>query len=164
MRLATLARFALPVLLAACGGGAELAPRPAAVPSGIDLSGDWVLRETSGTVPHSARTSLVYAFLESGQALKITQTPAGLFVSFDRSVVEEYRFGENREVSVGEVTAQRVSGWDGAAYVIETLDREGDRLVDTYRLESGGGSLSRSIAIWSGERRKLALEYVYDRS
>lgn len=163
MRIATLTRLALPVLLAACGGGAELAPRPAAVPAGVDLSGDWVLRDTSGTAPRSARASLVYVFLESGQALKITQTPAGLFVSFDRSVVEEYRFGENRQVSVGEVTAQRVSGWDGVAYVIETLDREGDRLVDTYRLEPAGGSLSRSVAIWSGERRLLALDYVYDR-
>jgi hypothetical protein len=65
----------------------------------------------------------VYVFLETGAYLKVTQTAHALFVSFDRSVVEEFRFGESRIVSVGEVQAQRVTGWQGDSLTVETLDR-----------------------------------------
>jgi hypothetical protein len=74
-------------------------------------------------------------FLESGESLKVTQTSHGLFVSFDRAIVEEYRFGENREINIGPVAAQRVSGWDGAGYVIETLDKDGVILSERYSIE-----------------------------
>jgi hypothetical protein len=70
----------------------------------------------------SMKGGLVYVFLETGTALKVTQTQHALFISFDRSVVEEFRFGENRTVSIGEVEAQRVTGWDGNQLVVETLD------------------------------------------
>jgi hypothetical protein len=69
-----------------------------------------------------------------GTALKVTQTGSGLFFSFDRSVVEEYRFGENREVEVGAITAERVSGWEGRSYVIETLDKDGAKLIESWQL------------------------------
>lgn len=159
-RIAALAAISL---LAACAGTVELVAKPAAVPAGIDLSGRWLLRDTAGSTQRRARQALVYAFVETGRSVKVTQTDAGLFVSFDRSVVEEYRFGENRRISVGEVTAQRVSGWEDGAYVVETLDREGDRLVDVYRLAAGGQELVRRIVIWSGDKKILSLEQVFDR-
>ena len=102
-------------------------------------------------------------FLEAGEALKVTQTEHGLFISFDRSVVEEYRFGEKREISIGPVTADRVSGWEGSTYVIETLDNEGAKLAETYRLYADGRSLRRTIAIIHRDIEQLAIEQNFDR-
>ena len=67
--------------------------------------------QTGRRSSRSMKGGLVYVFLETGTALKVTQTAHALFISFDRSVVEEFRFGESRLVSVGEVEAQRVTGW-----------------------------------------------------
>ena len=151
------------LLLSACGSAGVLLTKPAAVPAGIDLSGHWLINDNSGTTQRAARDLLVYVFLETGKSVKISQTAAGLFISFDRSVVEEYRFGENREVSVGAITATRVSGWEGEAYVVETLDDDGAKLVDTYRLLDDGQRLQRTIVIWHRNQKKLALEQDFDR-
>ncbi len=96
---------------------------------------------------------LVHVFLENAERLRITQTDAGLFIAFDRSVVEEYRFGEARMVSKGGAVAQRISGWDGTAYVIETLDDEGMKLTERYNVDAD--ALSREIVL-----RSKALEEV----
>lgn len=149
--------------LSACGPREALIAKPASVPPGTDLSGQWRLRATEGTSGPAARETLVYVFLETGSLVKVTQTDSGLFVSFDRSVVEEYRYGEHREVSVGEVTAERVSGWEGRRYVIETLDKDGVKLIDSYALGEGDRILRRTMKILSGARIRLDLEQVFDR-
>jgi hypothetical protein len=149
--------------LAACGAQERLIAKPARVPPGTDMSGQWLLRATEGTSLPAARETLVYVFLETGRSVKITQTASGLFVSFDRSVVEEYRFGEHREISVGEVSAERVSGWEGRSYVIETLDRNGTRLIDSYALDDDRSVLRRHIVIQAGDRVQLDLAQVFDR-
>jgi len=105
----------------------------------------------------------VHVFLETGEALKITQTPDGLFISFDRAIVEEYRFGELREVNVGPVIAQRASGWEGASYVIQTLDNDGVILTEEYRLEDSGTVLIRDILVSKGESKQLDVRQVFDR-
>lgn len=102
-------------------------------------------RRDSGRV----NSGLVYVFLETGDTLKITQTASALFVSFDRAVVEEYRFGENREVRVGQAKAQRVSGWVDADYVIETLGRNGMKLTERYQLSADGDTLVRRMTFRS---------------
>jgi len=145
------------LLLTACGSAQVLLSKPADVPAGVDFSGNWVQTGNSGTGQREARELLVHVFLETGKSLKITQTKSGIFVSFDRSVVEEYRFGENRTVSVGAVSAARVSGWEGAAYVVETLDEDNAKLVDVYRLQNGGRRLQRSIEIWHKDQKILGL-------
>jgi hypothetical protein len=89
----------------------------------------------------------VQLFLESGTSLKITQTRAGLFISFDRSIVEEYTFGENRVVAIGPIEAQRVSGWEGRAFVVETLDDQGSVMTETWRLDDNGNTLVRDITV-----------------
>lgn len=186
--------FAL-VALALIGGCAtreELIAKSAAVPDGIDLSGQWRLRAASrDTVrrindaelkaaggaegiplrepvrqPSRRRSpdgSLVHVFLESGSALKITQTDYGLFISFDRAIVEEYRFGEKRLIGVGEIQADRVSGWDSSAYVIETLDMDGVKLIETYRLSDNARALHRSIVVVDDNERNLDVTQVFDR-
>ena len=104
-----------------------------------------------------ARGGLVHVFFEDGENLKITQTRDGLFVSFDRAVVEEYRYGENREVSVGQAKAQRVSGWDGSDYVIESLDRSGMKLTERYQLGDSGDTLIRPITFRASDGESVTV-------
>jgi len=157
MARSLVAALAAALLLTACGSSQVLLSKPAEVPAGIDFSGNWVLTGSSGTGQREARELLVHVFLETGKSLKITQTDSGLFLSFDRSVVEEFRFGENDSISVGAISATRVSGWEGAAYVVETLDEEGATLVDAYRLQNDNRRLQRTIEIWKKNEKILAL-------
>lgn len=106
---------------------------------------------------------LVYVFLETGRSLKITQTPDGLFISFDRSVVEEYRFGEQRMVNVGEVEAQRVTGWDSDTLVVETLDRNNMKMTERYRLLDNGRRLERRITLRSKTLDEETIVQEFDR-
>ena len=91
------------------------------------------------------RGALVDVFLRTGRTLQITQTPYGFFVSVDRSVVEEFRFGESRMISVGEIEVQRASGWDGASYVVETLDKNGNKMIQRFWLSEDENVLHREI-------------------
>lgn len=171
-----------------CAGREVLTYRSSVVPDGVDFSGQWVLQdggvdtierfrnaEVSAAGGHDPifapqqRTrrgggSLVYVFLETGRNLKITQTRQGLFISFDRSIVEEYRFGEHREISVGPVTADRSSGFEGSAYVVETLDMEGNRLVDRYELIDDGAVLLRQTTIYKKKAIELSLVQKFERA
>ena len=58
---------------------------------------------------------------------------------------------------MGAISAARVSGWEGLAYVVETLDEEGAKLVDAYRLQNGGRRLQRDIEIWHRDKKILGL-------
>jgi hypothetical protein len=178
------------LVLAACASHEVLLPKSAVVPPGINLSGRWRLREEQsnsklseaerraaasdgipipsstrqrGTRSRPNRDSLVHVFLETGTTLKVTQTRDGLFISFDRAVVEEYRFGENREVTVGPVEAQRVSGWEQDAYVVETLDERDNKLIERYSLDDDGGVLLREVRILKKGNPGLTLVQRYDR-
>jgi hypothetical protein len=106
---------------------------------------------------------LVGVFLETGDSLKITQTEHGLFISFDRSVVEEYRFGENRPINVGQADAMRVSGWEGNDYVIETLGEKGMKLTDSYSLSGDGRGLTRHITLRSKDLEEVTIVQEFDR-
>ena len=119
-------------------------------------------RESGRRGRHQA--ALVQVFLETGGDVKITQTEDGLFVSFDRSIVEEYVFGEHRAASVGPVIAERVSGWDGAAYLIETLDEDGVLLTERWYLDAGAQVLRRDVAISEDTDVQFAVTQVFDRA
>lgn len=180
------------LLLAACAARPVLLPKGAVVPVGVDLSGLWQLRVEPGgagrsseppeqliRIPPSSprrsqggvtgarsglsRRAAVGVFLESGESLKITQTASGLFISFDRAVVEEYRFGENRLISVGPIEAQRVSGWDGSRFVNETLDDDGAILVDSWEVAADGSELLRTITVTQRQERIFSSEQRFDR-
>ncbi|MDJ0749614.1 MAG: hypothetical protein QNJ11_09015 [Woeseiaceae bacterium] len=114
--------------------------------------------------PRRSDATAVGVFLETGRAISITQTEHGLFISFDRAVVEEYTFGENRLVSVGPIEAQRVSGWEGNAFVVETLDEDGARLRESWSLMNGGEELVRRIAVTRGETEEFSMEQLFDRN
>ncbi len=184
-----IAAFFLLALLAGCASEPQLLGKSASVPDGVDFSGTWTLREEPGAVfqrdgsgepriwipPEKRRRTeivrrpsrrstgpAVRVFLETGTALKITQTEYGLFISFDRSVVEEFTFGENRRVAVGPIQAQRVSGWEGGVFVVETLDEEGARLTESWRIDEG--VLVRDIAIVEGDSQHLFARQRFDKS
>ena len=90
--------------------------------------------------------ALVDVFLNTGDTLQIKQTPYGFFVSVDRSFVEEFRFGESRLISVGEIEVQRASGWDGPVYVVETLDKNGNKMTQRFWLSDDKRVLHREIS------------------
>jgi hypothetical protein len=192
--LARLLTAGLLVGMTACASHPELAAKSGVVPAGVDLSGLWHLdqgdadsarrieeaaskaaggqqgilavpeRKGSKSSRHRSAGSLVHVFLETGSELKVTQTGHGIFISFDRAVVEEYRFGEKREVSVGPVVAQRVSGWEGTTYAIETLDEDGALMTETYRLTDGGDTLARTISIVYRDVSQLDVQQRFRRS
>ena len=178
--------------LAGCGmqGRPQLTPVGDVIPAGVTLAGRWQLRAEGDEAERRIRESehkssggiedvvaparrdrgrrgadgpSVYVFLRTGSTLKITQTPYGLFISFDRSVVEEYRFREHRLVNVGPIEADRASGWVEGKYVIQTLDREGALLEETYALEPGGDGLIRTVSVDYDNENILSLRQMYVR-
>jgi hypothetical protein len=185
---------ALCLTLGACAEPEILDPRDGTVPAGTNLSGNWVMREippaerrrlreaidkTDGVddddyfrqrqAPTRGRSrsrngGLVYVFLETGTALKITQTPHALFISFDRSVVEEFRFGEDRIVSIGEIEAQRVTGWEDNQLVVETLGEKGMKLTERFQLHDGGKVLQRQITFRSKKLDEETIVQQFDRA
>lgn len=177
------------MLVGGCSNKPILAARSAVVPPNVDFSGNWTLREEPGATlqrnatkeqliripPDSAARSevrrspsrrssepAVRVFLETGKALKITQTLHGLFISYDRAVVEEFTFGENRLVSIGPIEARRVSGWENQVFVVETMDESGAKLTESWRRE--GDVLVRDIAIMRGENTYLSVRQHFDAS
>lgn len=152
------------LIIGGCGAEPTLITRPDPVPAGLDLTGSWVQVASSGVSQPEARDTAVNVFVKTGKAIKLTQTDTGLFASFDRSVVEEYRFGENRIISIGEIDAERASGWAENGYVIETLDDDNALLIDTYRLRNEGESLRRTLVLLHRNQRLLDLQFDYDRA
>ena len=106
---------------------------------------------------------LVGVFLKTGESLKISQTSNALYISFDRSVVEEYHFGENRPVSIGQADAHRVSGWDGDAYIVETLGEKGMKLTDRYSVAPDKQRLVRQITLRSKKKEEVTIVQEFER-
>lgn len=106
---------------------------------------------------------LVHVFLQHGRRLKITQTEGAIFVSFDRAVVEEFRFGEQRQVRVGPVIADRVSGWEGNAYVVETLDENRMKLTERFEFGEGIDHLRRTIVLRGKNQQSVTVVQDFDR-
>jgi len=184
--------------VAGCAATEILQSLDGTVPAGVNLSGNWVMRNdveendrqlrnairhTDGvkeedilrrpgpdtTRPNRRKNDkkfkggLVYVFLESAAALKVTQTKDGLFISFGRAIVEEYLFGEDRIASVGEVHAQRVTGWEGNVLVVETLDRNGMKLTERFQLIDDGQVLERTIILRSKKGEQESVVQLFDR-
>lgn len=177
---------ALTTIMLGCSSQEVLEPLPANSANAVDFSGNWTLLSDSaaerkiidaaisGAVRgnNSRRRSgsgnggnggLVQVFLETGSELKITQTDEGMFLSFDRSVVEEYRFGENRMISVGAIDAQRVSGWVDDRYVVRSLDKNGMQLTETIWLAGSGNILYREFLFRDDKNREVTAGQTYQR-
>ena len=94
----------------------------------------------------------------------MSQTEHGLFISFDRSIVEEYTFGENRTVAIGPVEAQRVSGWEGQSFVVETLDENGYLLTESWALADNGSMLVRDVSLSRRDDQEFSSSQRFTRS
>ncbi len=174
------------LFMVGCGSAPVLESKSSIVPVGVDLTGYWLVRSDpkAGRMTNSdgagewlipsnrSRNSRrkrntsegsAQVFLEYGEKLKITQTRYGLFISYDRSIVEEYTFGENRLVSIGPIEALRVSGWEGNAFVVETLDDSGATLFETWHLDGNDTELIRNIRISKGESDSFVRQQIFDR-
>lgn len=174
------------LFIAACGSTPSLVSKTARTPDGIDFSGQWQVRhqdsgrrlsETPGireefVVPGRRNTARkdrggsdrsVQVFLEFGESLKITQTSFGIFISYDRSIVEEFTFGENRVVTIGPIEALRASGWEGDRFVVETLDEGGSLLRESWEFGDSSDVLIRNIHIGMGEKEIYSRQQVFDR-
>lgn len=170
----------------------QLTPVGDVIPAGVSLAGRWQLQAEKDDAERRIRAAehkssggledvvaparrdrsrnrrgadgpSVYVFLRTGSKLKVTQTPYALFISFDRSVVEEYRFREHRLISVGPIEADRASGWQDGRYVIQTLDSEGALLQETYTLDAGGEALVRTVSVVYDDEEILSLRQAFDR-
>jgi hypothetical protein len=176
----------LPLLLSACGSPPVLESKAAAAPAGIDFSGFWQVRDDPDTrrmsrsggaqdilIPtnrtqrsrrgRDGTGAAAQIFLEYGNSLKITQTDYGIFISYDRSVVEEFNFGENRLISIGPIEALRASGWEANLFVVETLDDSGTILYEAWHLESDDAVLVRDIRLSKGEAITFEHQQTFDR-
>ena len=169
----------LSLVLAGCAGSSppRLTPIGNVIPAGVSFEGRWQLQAGADDTDQRIRKAgyrsssgrrgadgpSVYVFLRTGERLKISQTPYALFVSFDRSVVEEYRFREHRMVNVGPLEADRASGWVDGRYVIQTLDDEGALLEESYVLQTGGDMLVRTVSVDYGNEEIFSLRQAYDR-
>lgn len=182
------------LLLCACSAAPVLISKSATLPSDVDLSGYWTLRSGPDALrlprdgeqmePIVATTRAtrrkrrgqdvpVRVFLQYGENLKVTQTLYGIFISYDRSIVDEYTFGENREITVGPIEARRVSGWESESFVIETLDESRNRLIEQWRIQSSNDSASdggqskdalvRQVRIVENDKETFRIEQVFDR-
>jgi len=191
MRAGVLLLLTLSAGLAGCSSNTPLLmPRSAEVPDGVDLSGQWVLApdqsaalerleavtrrapgdgrailDPASDPPPSRRrgdASLLHLFLEAGSKLRLTQTDYALYVSFDRAVVEEYEFGEHGPARVGQVLAERSAGWEGAAFVIETADEAGARLLESWAL-TVDDRLRRTVRLTRPKQSPVYVEQVFAR-
>lgn len=166
-----------------CVSGEILQPYNGKDPGNVDFSGTWLLREhdsadsrsidraisqTEGArrrsrqISRGKRAGFVHVFLETGELLKISQTPYGFFMSVDRSVVEEFQFGEQRMVNVGEIVGQRVSGWDGEIYIVETLDEHGMKLTEKFSVSADRKILRREIIFRSRKDEEAVIVQLFD--
>ena len=118
----------------------------------------------SGKRNERGRAALAQVFLETGVNVKITQTADGLFISYDRSVVEEYLFGEHRLATVGPVRAERASGWQGDAYVVDTLDEDGVLLRERWHLDEAGAVLRREVEFSEEGEVVYSVTQTFDRA
>lgn len=107
------------------------------------------------------KAALAQVFLETGSRVKVTQTHEGMFISFDRSIVEEYLFGEHRLATVGPVAAERASGWNADVYVVETLDEDKVLLRERWYIE--GDTLRRDVQFVQKEEVIFSVTQVFDR-
>jgi len=102
---------------------------------------------------------VAHLFLRDAKRIKITQTRFAIYIDFNRSIVEEYKNNRVEIIELGEVKAQRSSGWQNDLYLIDTLDDRGMKITETYSLVNQDKNLQRQVII----RDKNANEVIFRR-
>ncbi len=104
-----------------------------------------VFSEVQDTRPKKNAWGVAHLFFKNAKILRITQTDYALYIDFNRSIVEEYNFGELKKITIGNVSASRSSGWNGIQYQIDTLDDHGMKITEKYTISDDINTLRRSI-------------------
>lgn len=106
---------------------------------------------------------VAHLFFENSKKIKITQTNYSLFINFNRSVVEEYSFGEVKKITLGNVIARRSSGWVNNSYRIETLDDYGMKITEEYKLTGSSNNLERMLIFRDRDLNEIRILQIYQK-
>jgi len=104
-----------------------------------------VFQEVQDKSPKKNAWGVAHLFFKNAKILRITQTDYALYIDFNRSIVEEYDFGELKKITLGNVSASRSSGWNDTQYQIDTLDNYGMKITEKYKISDDSKALTRSI-------------------
>ena len=106
---------------------------------------------------------VAHLFFENSKKIKITQTNYSLFINFNRSIVEEYSFGEVKKITLGNVIARRSSGWVNNSYRIETLDDYGMKITEEYKLTGSSNNLERMLIFRDRDLNEISILQIYQK-
>jgi len=106
---------------------------------------------------------VAHLFFENTKKIKITQTNYSLFINFNRSIVEEYSFGEVKKITLGNVIARRSSGWVNNSYRIETLDDYGMKITEEYKLTGSSNNLERMLIFRDRDLNEIRILQIYQK-
>ena len=106
---------------------------------------------------------VAHLFFENTKKIKITQTNYSLFINFNRSIVEEYSFGEVKKITLGNVIARRSSGWVNNSYRIETLDDYGMKITEEYKLTGSSKNLERMLIFRDRDLNEIRILQIYQK-
>ena len=99
----------------------------------------------------------------SAKKLRVSQESTALFVKFDLARVEEYRFGEKRELNIGPIAVLRVSGWENDRYYIKSVTDQNVLVEERYYLSDKGLRLHRDVQIEGKNVTPTTVRQVFDR-
>lgn len=128
---------------------------------GIKTTGVFDGRNTSKVKLNSR--GVAHLFFENTNKIKITQTKYSLFINFNRSIVEEYSFGEVKKITIGNVIARRSSGWINNIYRIDTLDNYGMKITEEYKLIKSSNMLERLLIFRDRDLNEISVLQTYQK-
>ena len=66
-------------------------------------------------------------------------------------------------INVGDIEAQRVSGWDGPVYMVQTMDKGGMKMIDRFWLSDDEDVLLREITFHGRNAQTATVTQFFDR-
>jgi len=108
---------------------------------------------------------VAHLFFENTRKIKIIQTKYSLYINFDRSIVEEYSFGELKTIVLGNVKIKRSSGWvkNKDVYRIETLDEYGMKITEEYKVLANKEKLERLLIFRDKDLNEIRVTQIFMR-
>jgi len=114
-----------------------------------------------GPTPGNSPVDELMSNVPQGDYLKIKVSPSTFTViSGDSS--DDYTPGLESEISAETGDAEQISGWKGAAFVVDTRPELGAEIIQTYTLAKDG-SLTMTLRL-TGRGTKFTFTRVYDRT
>jgi hypothetical protein len=112
-------------------------------------------------MPHLSPVDELMSNVPQGDYLRIgVSTDAVTVTSGDSS--DQYTPGQVADISAEQGDAQQISGWKGAAYVIDTKPQWGPEIIQSYGLTKDG-RLMMTLRL-SGGGTKFTFTRIYDRT